>query len=208
MSTLDGVGPQAIRLAMLGEFTRSTNLLVLNDVDTRVITRFAAAADFGRRARAVRVVVLLVQSRRPARPRRTEHPADRIRAGFCLSERRRSPGGTTSSRSGASWERACRSADLPCRRRFRVGSTPLHPRDYGQRSTRRCALTSPSATTSIMRRSSSIRSTLRVGHRGVHVRARGRDRPDPLCAGTGRGRFRRTESLRLSPFVEYHRGDR
>ena len=50
MSTVDGVGAAAIRLAPFGQFTRSTNLLVLNDVDTRVITRFAAAADIGRHA--------------------------------------------------------------------------------------------------------------------------------------------------------------
>ncbi len=50
MSTVDGVGAPAIRLAAFGQFSRSTNLLVLNDVDTRVITRLAAAADIGRRA--------------------------------------------------------------------------------------------------------------------------------------------------------------
>lgn len=50
MSTLDGVGAPAIRLAAFGELTRSTNLLVLNDVDTRVITRLAGAADVLRRA--------------------------------------------------------------------------------------------------------------------------------------------------------------
>jgi len=50
MSTVDGVGAEAIRLAAFGELTRSTNLLVLDDVDTRVITRLAAAADIGRRA--------------------------------------------------------------------------------------------------------------------------------------------------------------
>ena len=50
MATLDGVGSGAVHLALLGEFTRSTNLLVVNDVDTRVITRLAAAADLGRRA--------------------------------------------------------------------------------------------------------------------------------------------------------------
>jgi hypothetical protein len=50
MSTVDGVGAQVIRLAAFGELARSTNLLILNDVDTRVITRVAAAADFGRRA--------------------------------------------------------------------------------------------------------------------------------------------------------------
>src|SRR4051812_37334087 len=50
MSTLDGIGSGAVHLALLGEFARSTNLLVLNDVDTRVITRLAAAADLGRRA--------------------------------------------------------------------------------------------------------------------------------------------------------------
>jgi len=49
MATLDGVGAKEIRLAAFGEFARSTNLLVLNDVDTRVITRLAAAVDvFGR----------------------------------------------------------------------------------------------------------------------------------------------------------------
>src|SRR5450631_1318575 len=50
MSTVDGVGAQVIRLAAFGELARSTNLLVLNDVDTRVITRLTGAADFGRRA--------------------------------------------------------------------------------------------------------------------------------------------------------------
>jgi len=49
MATLDGVGAKEIRLAAFGEFARSTNLLVLNDVDTRVITRLAAAVDFFRR---------------------------------------------------------------------------------------------------------------------------------------------------------------
>ncbi|HXU02610.1 MAG TPA: hypothetical protein VN903_16715 [Polyangia bacterium] len=50
MSTVGDVDSGTVRLALFGEFTRSTNLLVLNDVDTRVITRLAAAADFGRRA--------------------------------------------------------------------------------------------------------------------------------------------------------------
>jgi hypothetical protein len=50
MSTVDGVGAPVIRLAAFGELTRSTNLLVLNDVDTRLITRLAAAADIFRRA--------------------------------------------------------------------------------------------------------------------------------------------------------------
>lgn len=50
MSTVDGVGAPAIRLAAFGELTRSTNLLVLNDVDTRLITRLAVAADILRRA--------------------------------------------------------------------------------------------------------------------------------------------------------------
>jgi len=50
MSTIDDVGSGTVRLALLGEFSRSTNLLVLNDVDTRVITRLAAAVDLGRRA--------------------------------------------------------------------------------------------------------------------------------------------------------------
>ena len=50
MSTVDGVGAGVVRLAVFGELARLTNLLVLNDVDTRVITRLAAAADFGRRA--------------------------------------------------------------------------------------------------------------------------------------------------------------
>ena len=50
MSTVDGVGAPTIRLAAFGEVSRSTNLLVLNDVDTRVITRLAAAADVFRRA--------------------------------------------------------------------------------------------------------------------------------------------------------------
>jgi hypothetical protein len=50
MSTVDGVGSGALRLALFEEFTRPTNLLVLDDVDTRVNTRLAAAADFGRRA--------------------------------------------------------------------------------------------------------------------------------------------------------------
>jgi hypothetical protein len=50
MSTVDDVGSGAVRLALLGELTRSTNLLVLNDVDTRVITRLAAAANVFRRA--------------------------------------------------------------------------------------------------------------------------------------------------------------
>lgn len=50
MSTVDGVGAPAIRLAAFGELTRSSNLLVLNDVDTRVITRLAAAADVFRHA--------------------------------------------------------------------------------------------------------------------------------------------------------------
>jgi hypothetical protein len=50
MSTVDGVGSGMVRLALFGELTRSTNLLVLNDVDTRVITRLAAAADVFRHA--------------------------------------------------------------------------------------------------------------------------------------------------------------
>jgi hypothetical protein len=50
MSTVDGIGAPAIRLAAFGELTRSTNLLVLDDVDTRVVTRLAAAADVFRRA--------------------------------------------------------------------------------------------------------------------------------------------------------------
>jgi hypothetical protein len=50
MSTVDGVGAPAIRLAAFGELSRSTNLLVLNDVDTRVITHLVAAADVLRRA--------------------------------------------------------------------------------------------------------------------------------------------------------------
>src|SRR5436190_11724216 len=50
MSTVDGVGAAAIPLAAFGQFTRSANLLVLNDVDTRVVTRLAAAADIGRHA--------------------------------------------------------------------------------------------------------------------------------------------------------------
>ena len=45
MSTVDGIGAPAIRLAAFGELTRSTNLLVLDDVDTRVVTRLAAAAE-------------------------------------------------------------------------------------------------------------------------------------------------------------------
>jgi hypothetical protein len=45
MSTVDGVGAPAIRLAAFGELTRSTSLLVLNDVDTRVVTHLAAAED-------------------------------------------------------------------------------------------------------------------------------------------------------------------
>jgi hypothetical protein len=49
-STVDDVGSGAVRLALLGELARSTNLLVLNDVDTRVIARLAAAADVFRRA--------------------------------------------------------------------------------------------------------------------------------------------------------------
>jgi hypothetical protein len=49
MSTVGDVDSGTVRLALFGEFTRSTNLLVLNDVDTRFITRLAAAADFGRR---------------------------------------------------------------------------------------------------------------------------------------------------------------
>jgi len=50
MSTVDSVGAEAIRLAAFGELTRSTNLLVLNDVDTRVISRLAGAVDVFRRA--------------------------------------------------------------------------------------------------------------------------------------------------------------
>ena len=50
MSTVDGVGAAAIRLAAFGQFARATNLLVLNDVDTRFVTRLAAAADVGRHA--------------------------------------------------------------------------------------------------------------------------------------------------------------
>ena len=49
MSNLDGVGSSAVRLAVFGELTRSSNLLVLNDVDTRLIIRLAAAVDVGRR---------------------------------------------------------------------------------------------------------------------------------------------------------------
>lgn len=49
MSTVSDVGSAAVLVAVLGEFARSTNLLVVNDVDTRLITRLAAAADFGRR---------------------------------------------------------------------------------------------------------------------------------------------------------------
>jgi hypothetical protein len=50
MSTVGDVDSGTVRLALFGELSRSTNLLVLNDVDTRVITRLAAAADIGRRA--------------------------------------------------------------------------------------------------------------------------------------------------------------
>ncbi len=50
MATLDGVGAKELRLSTFEEFARSTNLLVLNDVDTRVITRLAAAVDFFGRA--------------------------------------------------------------------------------------------------------------------------------------------------------------
>jgi hypothetical protein len=50
LSTLDGVGAGAIHFAVFGEFNRSTNLLVLNDVEARLITRLAAAADVGRHA--------------------------------------------------------------------------------------------------------------------------------------------------------------
>ena len=50
MSTVDGIGAAAIRLGAFGQFSRSTNLLVLNDVDTRFVTRLAAAADIGRHA--------------------------------------------------------------------------------------------------------------------------------------------------------------
>jgi hypothetical protein len=49
MSNLDGVGANAVRLAVFGELTRSTNLLVLDDVDTRLIMRVAAAVDVDRR---------------------------------------------------------------------------------------------------------------------------------------------------------------
>jgi hypothetical protein len=49
MATVGDVGSGTVRLALLGELTRSTNLLVLNDVDTRALTRLAVAADvFGR----------------------------------------------------------------------------------------------------------------------------------------------------------------
>jgi hypothetical protein len=50
MATVGDVGSGTVRPAFFGEVARSTNLLVLNDVDTRVITRLAGAADFGRRA--------------------------------------------------------------------------------------------------------------------------------------------------------------
>jgi hypothetical protein len=50
MATVGDVGSGTVRPAFFGEVARSTNLLVLNDVDTRVITRLAAAADVGRRA--------------------------------------------------------------------------------------------------------------------------------------------------------------
>jgi hypothetical protein len=50
MPTVGDVRSGTVRLALLGEFMRSTNLLVVNDVDTRLITRLAAAADLGRRA--------------------------------------------------------------------------------------------------------------------------------------------------------------
>ncbi|HEY4183633.1 MAG TPA: hypothetical protein VGP07_01130 [Polyangia bacterium] len=50
MATVADVGSGTVRPAFFGEVARSTNLLVLNDVDTRVITRLAAAADFARRA--------------------------------------------------------------------------------------------------------------------------------------------------------------
>jgi hypothetical protein len=50
MATVGDVGSGTVRPAFFGEVARSTNLLVLNDVDTRVNTRLAAAADFGGRA--------------------------------------------------------------------------------------------------------------------------------------------------------------
>jgi hypothetical protein len=50
MSTVDGVGSPSIRFAAFGELARSTNLLVLDDTDTRVITRLGAAADVFQRA--------------------------------------------------------------------------------------------------------------------------------------------------------------
>jgi hypothetical protein len=50
MSTVDGVGAPAIRLAAFAQFARSTNFLVLDDVDTRFVPRLAAAADIGRYA--------------------------------------------------------------------------------------------------------------------------------------------------------------
>jgi hypothetical protein len=50
LSTVDGIGAAAIRLAAFGQFARSTNLLVLDDVETRFVTRLAAAADIDRHA--------------------------------------------------------------------------------------------------------------------------------------------------------------
>jgi hypothetical protein len=50
MATVGDIGSGTVRPAAFAELARSTNLLVLKDVDTRVITRLAAAADFARRA--------------------------------------------------------------------------------------------------------------------------------------------------------------
>lgn len=50
MASVADVGSGTLRPALFGEVSRSTNLLVLNDVDSRLIGRAAAAADFRGRA--------------------------------------------------------------------------------------------------------------------------------------------------------------
>ena len=100
MSTVDGIGTPALRLAAFGEVCRSTNLLVLNDVDTRVITRLGGAADIFRRAQFF--ASFDFSYNRDQQP--IASAPSILQTAFvptCLWERRRSPGGTTSSRSEA-----------------------------------------------------------------------------------------------------------
>lgn len=49
MATVADVGAGTVTPALFGEVARATNLLVLDDVDTRLIGRLAAAADFRQR---------------------------------------------------------------------------------------------------------------------------------------------------------------